>query len=102
MFVRRTVFEESCGFPEFLSSKIWRWLAYPIVGGGFHFFPRYVTTSAGRFLHVGPFRRQLRSTYLWCQFMLRTEPGMVARHYPYKIDRRVQSANVEEVHHADL
>jgi len=102
LFVRRTVFEEIGGFPEIPIFEDLEMARLLHRRGGFHFLLQHATTSARRFLHVGPIRQQLRNTYLWCHFMLRTDPLSVARHYSYEISLHAPTSNLKEAQHADL
>ncbi len=102
MFVRRTVFEEVGGFPEIPIFEDLEMVRLLHRRGGFHFLKQPVNTSARRFRRVGPIRQQLRNTYLWCHFMLGTDPQRVARRYSYEVDPCAPSTNPEEIQHAQL
>ncbi len=94
LFVRRTAFEDIGGYPEIPMFEDLEMVRTLHRRGGFRFLPEYATTSARRFLRNGPIRQQLRNTYLWCHFMLGTDPCKVARHYPYENERRTPLSDV--------
>lgn len=86
LFVQRDTFDEVGGFPDIPIFEDLEMVRMLHRRGRFAFLRADVTTSSRRFLDVGPLRQQLRNTYLWLHFMLRTDPGWVARHYPYDDD----------------
>lgn len=83
-FVRRRVFEEIGGFPEVPIFEDLELVQILHRRGGFRFLPQAVTTAARRFEQYGPFRQQLRNTYLWLRYQTGTSPEKLAHLYPYR------------------
>lgn len=83
LFIRREVFEELGGFPEtplFEDLEMARLLSRR---GSFAFLADAVTTSSRRFIRHGPFRQQLRNTYLWLHYLAGTDPHRLTHLYAY-------------------
>lgn len=83
LFVRSRTFDEVGGYrevPLFEDLELVRRLDER---GGFVFLDEYVTTSARRFLRVGPLRQQLRNAFLWLHYVRGTDPHVLAHRYPY-------------------
>jgi rSAM/selenodomain-associated transferase 2 len=83
LFVRKHVFEGIGGFPDLplfedleLARRLHR-------RGRFKFLDAFVTTSSRRFLEHGPFRQQLRNSYLWLHYMAGSDPHRLTHLYPY-------------------
>lgn len=92
LFVRRSVFDELQGFPNIPIFEDLEMVRLLHRRGGFSFLNQQVTTSARRFVRVGPIRQQLQNFVLWGHFMLRTPPGDVAHRYGYGEDIHTSSA----------
>lgn len=83
LFTTRAAFNAVGGFPDWplfedleLADRLHR-------RGTFRFMPQSVTTSARRFLSVGPVRQQLRNLYLWGHYLRGTDPNRLAHLYAY-------------------
>lgn len=85
-FVRSWIFDDLGGFPDIPLFEDLELVRVLHERGGFVFLAVPVTTSARRFLRVGPLRQQLRNTYLWLHYMRGTDPRTLVERYPYGRD----------------
>lgn len=84
LFVRRSAFESLGGFPSISIFEDLEMVRLLHDRGGFRFLPQAVTTAARRFETYGPFRQQLRNSYLWLRYLFGTDPERIAHLYSYK------------------
>ncbi|MEX0747202.1 MAG: hypothetical protein WD275_04320, partial [Rhodothermales bacterium] len=98
LFMRRSTFDALGGFPDIPIFEDLEMVQMLHRRGRFAFLPADVTTSARRFLKVGPLRQQLRNTYLWLHFMLGTKPERVADHYRYDEDENNSPVIEDNLH----
>lgn len=83
-FLRRSVFEELGGFPEWPLFEDLEMAHRLCKRGGFCFLPQHVTTSARRFDRYGRLRQQLCNAYLWMHYLGGTDPTSLTDFYPYR------------------
>lgn len=83
-FVRRSVFYEVDGFPDWPVFEDLEMAERLDTYGGFRFLDRAVTTSARRFERRGALRQQLQNLFLWSHYMIGTDPQRVAHLYRYR------------------
>lgn len=96
---RRDTFDELGGSPDIPSFEDFEMVRVVHRRGRFAFMQADATTSARRFLNVGPMRQQLKNAYPWLHFILRTEPGQIAHHFPYDDSTKSKSVTHREVYH---
>lgn len=82
LFVRSRVFHRLGGYPDIPVFEDVELVRMLYERGGFVFLDEYVTTSARRFLAVGPLRQQLRNAVLWLDYVRGTDPRDLSRRYP--------------------
>ncbi len=84
LFVRRSVFEQIGGFPDWPIFEDLE-LAHRLARrGGFRYLSEAVTTSARRFEQNGALRQQLQNARLWAHYLAGTAPAKVAHRYGYE------------------
>ena len=83
-FVRRSVFEESGGYPDVPIFEDLELVRKIHARGGFVFLKTCVVSSARRFQKRGPLLQQLRNTLLWARYMGGEDPHALAHRYPYE------------------
>lgn len=86
VFVRRDVFIEVGGYPEIPLFEDLELVRLLHARRRFTFLSASVTTSARRFHRHGPFRQQMRNSYLWLHYVAGRDPRTLAHLYQY--DRR--------------
>lgn len=86
IFVRSRVFDDVGGYPDIPLFEDLELVRKLHERGGFVFLDTPVTTSARRFLRVGPLRQQLQNTYLWLHYVRGTDPRTLVERYPYESD----------------
>lgn len=84
VFVLRDVFVEVGGYPDIPIFEDLELVRALHERGRFAFLPASVTTSARRFHRHGPFRQQMRNSYLWLHYVAGRDPHTLAHLYDYE------------------